>query len=175
MITVINFAYHNFSAAQLAHGNKEYFMAKEYHAPMHTAEHVLNQTMIRLLGTGRNFSAHLNKGKSKCDYHFTRDLTEEEAVKLETAVNGILAKDLKVTEEFVPLAEAAKLVNIEKLPPEAKENPDGLIRLVKIGDYDVCPCIGAHVESTKEAWPFKLISHSFTEPDILRLRFKAGA
>ncbi len=44
-------------------------MAKDYDPPMHTAEHVLNQTMIRLFGTGRNFSAHLNRGKSKCDYH----------------------------------------------------------------------------------------------------------
>jgi len=149
-------------------------MAKDYDPPMHTAEHVLNQTMIRLFGTDRNFSAHLNKGKSKCDYRFHRDLTEEEGRQLEAEVNKILSRDLPVTEEFVPLAEAAGLVNLAKLPPEVKADPDGRIRLVRIGDYDLCPCIGAHVASTAQSAPFRLVSHSFTEPDVLRLRFKAG-
>ncbi|UQZ88082.1 hypothetical protein C4J81_02175 [Deltaproteobacteria bacterium Smac51] len=149
-------------------------MAKDYDPQMHTAEHVLNQTMIRLFGTGRNFSAHLNRGKSKCDYHFQRDLTDTEAGQLEAEVNRILAMNLPVVEEFVTLAEAMKVVNTSKLPPEAVEDPDGRIRLVKIGDYDVCPCIGAHVESTGECVPFRLMSHSFNEPDVLRLRFKVG-
>jgi len=149
-------------------------MAKDYDPPMHTAEHVLNQTMIRLFGTGRNFSAHLNKGKSKCDYHFDRDLTEEESRRLEAQVNEVLSQNLPVSEEFVPLAEAAGLVNINKLPPEVRDNPESRIRLVRIGDYDLCPCIGAHVERTSLAAPFKLISHSFVEPDVLRLRFKLG-
>ncbi len=150
-------------------------MAKDYDPPMHTAEHVLNQTMIRLFGTGRNFSAHLNRGKSKCDYHFNRDLTEQEAAELEAAVNRVLESDLPVTEQFVTLAEAKSLVNTDKLPPEAQADPEGRIRLVRVGDYDVCPCIGAHVERTGQAFPFRLISHSFTEPDVLRLRFKVGA
>ena len=149
-------------------------MAKDYDPPMHTAEHVLNQTMIRLFGTGRNFSAHLNKGKSKCDYRFSRDLSEDEARLLEDKVNEILALDLPVKEEFVPLAEASELVNIAKLPQEVQDNPDSRVRLVRIGDYDLCPCIGSHVERTSQAAPFKLISHSFSEPDVLRLRFKVG-
>jgi Ser-tRNA(Ala) deacylase AlaX len=141
---------------------------------MHTAEHVLNQTMIRLFGSGRNFSAHLNRGKSKCDYHYGRDLSEAEARQLEEEVNRVLALDLPVTEDFVSPAEAAGLVNLAKLPPEVKADPAGRIRLVRIGDYDLCPCIGAHVSSTALAWPFRLISHSFTEPNLLRLRFKLG-
>ena len=149
-------------------------MSKDYDPPMHTAEHVLNQTMIRLFSTGRNFSAHLNKGKSKCDYRFTRDLNEQEASLLELKVNEVLSQNLEVKEEFVPLPEAAHLVNIEKLPPEVRDNPESRIRLVRIGDYDLFPCIGAHVERTSQAAPFKLISHSFIEPDVLRLRFKVG-
>jgi len=149
-------------------------MSKEYDPPMHTAEHVLNRTMIRLFGTGRNFSAHLNRGKSKCDYHFSRDLASEEAQTLEAEVNRVLALNLPVREEFVTLAEASALVDTAKLPPEVRADSEGKIRLVSIGDYDVCPCIGAHVEHTGLAAPFRLISHSFTEPDVLRLRFKVG-
>ncbi len=149
-------------------------MSKDYDPPMHTAEHVLNQTMIRLFGTGRNFSAHLNKGKSKCDYRFSRDLTAEEAARLEAEVDAVLARDLPVTEELVSMAEAAAVVDLSKLPPDVKADPEGRIRLVRVGDYDICPCIGAHVARTGQAAPFRLISHSFTEPDVLRLRFKAG-
>ena len=149
-------------------------MAKDYDPPMHTAEHVLNQTMVRLFGTGRSFSAHLNRGKSKCDYRFNRSLTENEAQTLEAEVNKVLAQNLPVTEETVTLAEASAVVNTAKLPPDVQADPDGRIRLVRIGDYDICPCIGAHVENTAEAAPFRLISHSFTEPDVLRLRFKVG-
>ena len=149
-------------------------MSKEYDPPMHTAEHVLNQTMIRLFGTGRNFSAHLNKGKSKCDYRFSRDLTPEEGQTLEAEVNKVLAQNLPVREEFVTLAEASQVVNTAKLPPEAKADSEGKVRLVRIGDYDVCACIGAHVEHTGLAAPFRLISHSFTEPEVLRLRLKVG-
>ena len=150
-------------------------MSKDYDPPMHTAEHVLNQTMIRLFKTGRNFSAHLNKGKSKCDYRFTRDLGADEALKLEAEVNQILEQNLPVIEEFVPMDEAAKLVDLSKLPPNIKADSSGKIRLIKIGDYDLCPCIGAHLSSTGPAAPFRLVSHSFIEPDILRIRFKVGA
>jgi alanyl-tRNA synthetase len=149
-------------------------MTKSYDPPMHTAEHVLNQTMIRLFGTGRCFSSHLNQDKSKCDYHFNRDLTVAEAQALEAAVNEALERNLTVTEEFASLEEAKKLVDTAKLPPEARADPLGLIRLVRIGDYDLCPCIGAHVQNTGQAAPFRLISHSFTEPNVLRLRFRTG-
>ena len=53
-------------------------MSKEYDPFMHTAEHVLNQTMVRMFGCGRSFSSHLNADKSKCDYHFPRPLEDAE-------------------------------------------------------------------------------------------------
>ena len=149
-------------------------MAKDYDPHMHTAEHVLNQTMIRLFGTGRCFSSHLNRDKSKCDYHFDRDLTDAEAQALEAAVNDVLTRNLPITEEFVSLEEAGKQVNTAKLPPETRTDPKFRIRLVRIGDYDLCPCIGAHVRETGQVVPFRLVSHSFIDPGVLRLRFRAG-
>ena len=55
---------------------------KEYTEPrMHTAEHILNQTMVRMFDRGRSFSSHIEKKKSKCDYHFDRNLTSEEVAR----------------------------------------------------------------------------------------------
>ena len=70
---------------------------KEYSEPrMHTAEHLLNQTMVRLFGCGRAFSSHIEKKRSKCDYRFTRDLTAEEKAELEKRVNDLVGADLPV-------------------------------------------------------------------------------
>ena len=140
---------------------------KNYNPQMHSAEHILNQTMVRMFNKGRSFSAHIEKKKSKCDYCFDRDLTEEEKLKIETKVNEIIKMDLPVTENFISLSEAKTKFNLEKLPANAGEN----IRIIKIGDYDACPCIGEHVTSTREIGEFKIISSGFNE-NVLRIRFK---
>lgn len=149
-------------------------MAKEYDPRMHTAEHVLNRTMIRMFGTDRCFSSHLNPGKSKCDYLFQRDLTDDEAAGLEKTINEVLARDLPVTERDVTRREAETLVKLTKLPPSV--GPEDLIRIVTVGEYDICPCIGAHVRSTGEVGVFRLVSHDLLpETDhgpVLRLRFR---
>ena len=75
-------------------------MAKEYNPRMHSAEHILNQTMVRKFNCGRSFSAHIEKKKSKCDYHFDRDLTEKETSEVEEKVNEIIDSDLDIIEEF---------------------------------------------------------------------------
>ena len=66
-------------------------MSKEYDPFMHTAEHVLNQTMVRMFGCGRSFSSHLNADKSKCDYHFPRPLEDAEASELERGIGTAYA------------------------------------------------------------------------------------
>jgi misacylated tRNA(Ala) deacylase len=142
-------------------------MNKEYDPRMHSAEHILNQTMVRMFNKGRSFSAHIEKKKSKCDYHFDRNLAQDELVTIENKVNEIINQDLPVTEEFLQREEALKNFSLDKLPDQAGDN----IRIIKIGNYDTCPCIGKHVNSTKEIEVFKIISSSF-ENGVLRLRFK---
>lgn len=142
-------------------------MNKEYDPRMHSAEHILNQTMVRMFNRGRSFSAHIERKKSKCDYHFDRELKQDELAKIESKVNEIIDLNLSVTEEFLAREEALKSFLLDKLPDQAGDN----IRIIKIGDYDSCPCIGKHVTSTKEIGGFKMISSSF-EDGVLRLRFK---
>lgn len=142
-------------------------MSKDYNPKMHSAEHILNQTMIRLFDCGRSFSAHIEKKKSKCDYHFNRNLTDEEILQIETKVNEVIKTNLIVSEHFYTKDEASKIVNLSKLP----EDSGDVIRIIKIGDYDLCPCSGMHVQSTNEIGKFKIISSSFEE-NVLRIRFK---
>ena len=41
-------------------------------APMHTAEHLLNATMVKTFGCPRSRNAHIERKKSKCDYILNR-------------------------------------------------------------------------------------------------------
>jgi len=141
---------------------------KNYFAPMHTTEHLLNGTMDKMFKKGRAFSAHIEKKKSKCDYHFDRNLTDEEIDTIEEKVNSLINADLPVIESFMKRDEAEKFFNLQRLPDEAGDN----LRVISIGDYDKCLCSGEHVKSTKEIkGVFKIISTSF-ENNILRIRFK---
>jgi Ser-tRNA(Ala) deacylase AlaX len=140
---------------------------KQYHPQMHSAEHILNQTMVRMFNCGRSFSNHIEKKKSKCDYHFERDLTGAELEEIERRVNEVIQNDLKVVEEFISKDDAEKEYNLTKLPEEAGDT----IRIIKIGDYDTCPCSGLHISHTKEIGRFKIISTGYDDGK-LRVRFK---
>jgi Ser-tRNA(Ala) deacylase AlaX len=135
---------------------------------MHSAEHLLNQAMVRKFNCGRCFSAHVNKKKSKCDYHFARALTDDEAREVEAEVNKAISANLEVTEEMVDIEEANRNFNLARLP-----NGVETVRIVRIGDYDSCPCIGEHVDNTAEIGEFNMISHDFND-GVLRLRYKLG-
>ena len=46
--------------------------------PMHTAEHILNGTMVKMFGCPRSRNAHIERKKSKADYELTEAPTEEQ-------------------------------------------------------------------------------------------------
>ena len=62
---------------------------KEVDPRMHTAEHILNRTMVELFGSDRCFNAHIEKKKSKCDYYFDKELTNDELQQIEDKENEI--------------------------------------------------------------------------------------
>lgn len=139
---------------------------KEEFAPAHTAEHLLNQTMIRMFGCERSRNAHIERKKSKINY-ITECPTAEQVAEIERIMNEVIEKDLPVTYEFVTRDNIPEGVVLDKLPEDASE----ILRIVRIGDYDICACIGNHVESTKEIGTFKITSTSYNEGNF-RIVFK---
>ena len=142
-------------------------MAKDYDPRMHSAEHILNQTMVRMFARGRSFSNHLERKKSKCDYHFDRDLTPAEVHEIEARVNQIIQTNAVVRAEFVPREKATQEFDLSRLPDQTGDT----VRVITIGDYDACPCIGEHVATTTEIGGFRINSTSW-ENGVLRIRFK---
>ncbi len=134
-----------------AHNKNEY-------EPAHTAEHILNQTMIRMFGCPRSRNSHVERKKSKLNYELAVCPTEEQILEIEARVNEVIKQDVPVTMEFVTRDNVPAEVSLEKLPEDASAT----LRLVRVGDYDVCACIGQHVEHTAEIGSFRISSTSWT-------------
>ena len=132
---------------------------KQEHEPAHTAEHLLNQTMIRMFGCERSRNAHIERKKSKINYNLSSCPSAEQVAEIERKMNELIQQDLPVTFEFVTRDNIPEGVALDKLPEDASET----LRIVRIGDYDICACIGSHVKSTKEIGTFKITSTSYNE------------
>jgi len=134
---------------------------------MHTAEHILNQTMVRLFGCERSKNSHIERKKSKCDYRLQEKPTEVQVNDIENQVNEVILQNLPVSITFVDRDHIPSGIDLSKLPEDVSQT----LRLVSVGDYDLCACIGEHVSNTSEIGTFKIISHDY-EDGRLRLRFK---
>lgn len=135
--------------------------------PAHTAEHLLNQTMVRMFGCDRSKNAHIERKKSKINYNLPSCPTAEQIAEIEQTMQRLIAEDLPVVYKFVTRDEIPEGVKLDKLPEDASET----LRLVYIGEYDICPCIGTHVASTKEIGNFRITSTSYNEGSF-RIVFK---
>lgn len=140
---------------------------KQEYPPMHTAEHLLNGEIARRFGCGRAFSSHIERKKSKLDYHLPQALTDEELRSLEDYINGIIKEDVEVTEEYLTQEEAMSRLDMSRLPENASET----VRVIKIGDYDECLCAGSHVKRTSEIGSFRITSSRFQD-GVQRIVFK---
>ena len=68
-----------------AHNKAEY-------EPAHTAEHILNATMVKMFGCPRSRNAHVEKKKSKCDYILDNEPTDDQVKEIEAMVNKVIAE-----------------------------------------------------------------------------------
>jgi len=142
---------------------------KDEFPPAHTAEHLLNQVMKRMFGCERSSNAHIERKKSKMSFHVDHKPTRQEEKAIETMMNDVIAQDLPVTFEYVDRDHLPEGISIDRLPDDASDT----IRLVRIGDFDACPCIGKHVRSTAQIGRFQLLGTNWDEPShTFRVRFK---
>ncbi len=142
---------------------------KEEFPPAHTAEHLLNQLMVRMFECERSRNAHIERKKSKMTFVIDHKPSRQEEKEIEAEMNRLIGEDLPVTYEFVDRDHIPAYVKVDRLPEDASET----LRLVRIGDYDVCPCIGRHVRSTGQIGKFVMLGTNWDEAShSLRIRFK---
>lgn len=154
---------------------------KEEFPPAHTAEHLLNQLMARMFGCERSTNAHIERKKSKISYTLSQKPDRRVEKEIEREMNELIEQDLPVTYEYVTRSELEELIDdaapgspdallsLDRLPEDVSDT----IRLVRIGEYDVCPCIGKHVRSTSQIGRFEMLGTNWDEKErTFRIRFK---
>ena len=142
---------------------------KEEFPPAHTAEHLLNQMMVRMFGWERSFNAHIERKKSKMSFRLDHKPSRQEEKDIQREMERLIDEDLPVTFEYVTQDELPEGISLDRLPDAVSDT----IRLVRIGDYDVCPCIGKHVRSTSQIGRFEMLGTNWDEHEhVFRVRFK---
>ena len=142
---------------------------KEEFPPAHTAEHLLNQMMVRMFGCERSFNAHIERKKSKMSFRLDHKPSRQEEKDIQREMGRLIDEDLPVTFEYVTQDELPEGISLDRLPDAVSDT----IRLVRIGDYDVCPCIGKHVRSTSQIGRFEMLGTNWDEHEhVFRVRFK---
>ena len=149
--------------------------------PAHTAEHLLNQVMQRMFGCECSNNAHIERKKSKISWILDRKPDRKDEQAITRQMNELIDQDLPVTFEYHTRAELEGIVfsadedtpdahiSLDRLPDDASET----IRLVRIGDFDVCPCIGKHVRSTSQIGRFELLGTNWdNDKRSFRIRYK---
>jgi Ser-tRNA(Ala) deacylase AlaX len=140
---------------------------KQEYPPMHTAEHILNRTMVNMFGCPRSKNSHIERKKSKCDYLLSEAPSEAVVAEIERKVNEVIGQNLPVTIEFVDHEHVPDGLDLSKLPQDVSET----LRIVRVGNYDICACIGEHVKNTSEIGTFRILSSDYAD-GRWRVRFK---
>ena len=117
------------------------------HMKMHTAQHVVSAVVDNIHGA-RTVGNQIGNNKSRIDFD-PLHLNDAEISELEAEISKEMKKDhqIAITEAEREDLEQNPLVrvNMNLLPPSVKT-----LRVITIGDLDICPCAGTHVKSTKE-------------------------
>ena len=84
-------------------------------------------------------------------------------------MNELIEEDLPVTYELVDRYDLPDGIDLSRVP----DDYSNMVRIVRIGDFDACPCIGKHVRSTGQIGKFVLLGTNWDEPTrTFRVRFK---
>lgn len=120
-----------------------------FNMQQHSGEHIFSGTVNRLYGF-HNVGFHLSDNIVTMD--FDGVLTEEDVKRVETLVNEAIVKNLPVTVSYPTKEE------LEHLEYRSKIEIEGQVRIVTIGDVDVCACCAPHVRYTGEIGMLKVMS-----------------
>jgi len=145
--------------------------AGEETAKLHTATHLLNAALRKVLGNhiyqkGSNITAE----RLRFDFTHNEKLTDEEKQKVEELVNGAIKKDLEVTVEEMTVEEAKTKGAIGVF--DAKYGEKVKVYTIGAGNdlFSMEICGGPHVKSTGELGEFKIKKEESSSAGVRRIK-----
>jgi misacylated tRNA(Ala) deacylase len=125
---------------------------------LHTDTHILNAFVFQAFDGALVTGVQMNDdGTARMDF----DLPDADNARLRTlepAINDAIARDLRVSDTYVPVDEAsgeAGLIRTRSVAPPP--TADGKIRIVEIAGLDRQACGGTHLASTGASRPLRIL------------------
>lgn len=137
---------------------------------MHTAQHVLSKVVLDEFGA-QTAGNQIHADRSRIDFE-PADFSEEDVAYIEERTNAVIKEDLPVEKKEMSRAEA------EAQTPEGRGLldliPDHVdpLRMVGIGDFDLCPCGGTHVDHLSEIGHVRITNRVSKGADVDRIEFE---
>lgn len=137
----------------------------------HTATHLLHQALRQVLGEQvHQAGSYVEADYLRFDFTHQGSLTLEQRDAVEWLVNEAIDKDLAITTELVPLAEATAAGALA-LFDEKYSDP---VRMIRIGDFSLELCGGTHLSRSGQVQIFTLLSESGIAAGVRRIEAVTG-
>ena len=134
---------------------------------LHTATHLLNEALRRILGTEvKQKGSNITPERLRFDFNFNRKLTNNEIKRVEELVNEKIKENLEVVRKEMPLKKALSSGTQAEF---GMKYPDR-VSVYIIGDFSKEICTGPHVKNTKEIGKFKIIKEESVAAGIRRIK-----
>ena len=143
---------------------------RQKHRRMHTAQHVVSKIVLDEFGA-QTAGNQIHADRSRIDFE-PADFSDEDVAFIEERTNVTIEQDLPVEKKQMDRAEA------EERTPEGRGLldliPDHVdpLRMVEIGDLDLCPCGGTHVDHTRAIGRVRITNRTSKGADVDRIEFE---
>lgn len=139
------------------------------HMRMHTAQHVVSKVVLDEYDA-TTAGNQIHEDRSRIDFKPV-EFDDGDVEKIEKAANVMIAENLSVEKKMMDREE------LEEETEEGRSNlsliPDHIdpLRAVIIGEEDICPCGGTHVDSLEEIGEIEIVERTSKGADTERLEF----
>ncbi len=139
----------------------------------HTATHIVNAAARTVLGPWVwQHSAFKEENYARIDITHHSPISEEQLKQIELVANQIVQKNVKVEKLLLPRTSAENQFGFRIYQGGAV--PGNVLRILKIGDYDVEACGGTHCDWTGEIGLIKITNVDRIQDGVDRIEFVAG-
>lgn len=149
-------------------------------ASNHTAVHVINAALRRILGDQvHQAGSYVSADKLRFDYTVSAAPTPDQLLAVWNEANNIIAQNLKVETQVRPLADA-KALGATILLGETYADPARFVLIAKEGFKDPLNraslelCGGTHIKNTAEIMAIRIIKESAVSAGVRRIEAVAG-
>lgn len=139
----------------------------EQTARLHTATHLLNGALRRVLGSGvSQRGSNITSERLRFDFSFDRKLTAEELEQVCAIVNEATAAKLNVSCEEMTPEEAYRSGAVGVF----SEKYDNMVKVYTIPGYSREICGGPHAKNTGELGSFRILKEEASSAGVRRIR-----